>query len=347
MLVEALFWFYPLVWWLGARLSAERELACDESVLASGKSPQVYAEAILKVCKLYLHSPLACAAGVSGSDLNKRMKTIIESRAVLRLNGARKVLLGVSAMAAFAIPLALGLAQPRLAQAQSEAVPSPTVTAERRAEQALPRTAVPFDPAHFDRYVGYYQFGPSVIFTITRDGGHFFATMTGQVDVEMFPESETKFFATTVRSQISFDTDRQGRVTGLVLHQAGLEQHAARVDESVAKRVEAAVTQRIKNNTPSPGTEDALRHQIEADMKDQPDYGALSPGLAAATREQWRVIGPALGAMGSLKSITFSSVGPQGWDIYNVAFERGQTEWQISPLWPDGKIQGLNWRRLP
>jgi beta-lactamase regulating signal transducer with metallopeptidase domain len=57
MLVEALFWFYPLVWWLGARLNAERELACDESVLASGKSPQVYAEAILKICKLYLHSP--------------------------------------------------------------------------------------------------------------------------------------------------------------------------------------------------------------------------------------------------------------------------------------------------
>jgi hypothetical protein len=275
------------------------------------------------------------------------MKIIIESRAVLRLNGARKVLLGVSAMAAFAIPLAFGLAQSRLAQAQSEPVPSPTITAERRAEQALPRKPVPFDPAHFDKYVGYYQFGPSVIFTITRDGGHFFATMTGQVNVEMFPESETKFFATTVPSQVSFDTDRQGGVTGMVLHHGGLEQHATRVDESVAKKVEAAVAERIKSNTPSPGTEAALRHQIEADLKDQPDYGVLSPGLAAATREQWRVIGPAIGGLGSLKSITFRSVSPQGWDIYDVAFERGRTEWQISPQWSDGKIQGLNWRRLP
>jgi hypothetical protein len=28
--VEALFWFHPLIWWLGARLIAERERACDE-----------------------------------------------------------------------------------------------------------------------------------------------------------------------------------------------------------------------------------------------------------------------------------------------------------------------------
>jgi bla regulator protein BlaR1 len=34
--VEALFWFHPLVWWLGARLMEERERACDEEVLLMG-----------------------------------------------------------------------------------------------------------------------------------------------------------------------------------------------------------------------------------------------------------------------------------------------------------------------
>ena len=29
MLVEAVFWFHPLVWWIGARLVDEREHACD------------------------------------------------------------------------------------------------------------------------------------------------------------------------------------------------------------------------------------------------------------------------------------------------------------------------------
>ena len=34
MLVEAVFWFHPLVWWIGARLVATREQACDEHVVA-------------------------------------------------------------------------------------------------------------------------------------------------------------------------------------------------------------------------------------------------------------------------------------------------------------------------
>ncbi|PYT70477.1 MAG: hypothetical protein DMG42_19190, partial [Acidobacteria bacterium] len=51
MLVEAVFWFHPLLWWLGARLVEERERACDEEVLEMGKERQVYAESILKICE--------------------------------------------------------------------------------------------------------------------------------------------------------------------------------------------------------------------------------------------------------------------------------------------------------
>jgi bla regulator protein BlaR1 len=59
MIVEALFWFHPLVWWIGARLVTERERACDEDVLRLGNQPRVYAEAMLTVCRLYAESPLA------------------------------------------------------------------------------------------------------------------------------------------------------------------------------------------------------------------------------------------------------------------------------------------------
>lgn len=48
MIVESVFWFYPLVWWIGARLVEERERACDESVLTLGSEPREYADATLK-----------------------------------------------------------------------------------------------------------------------------------------------------------------------------------------------------------------------------------------------------------------------------------------------------------
>jgi beta-lactamase regulating signal transducer with metallopeptidase domain len=51
LIVEAIFWFHPLVWWIRARLLEERERACDEAVLQSGSKPQRYAEGILNVYK--------------------------------------------------------------------------------------------------------------------------------------------------------------------------------------------------------------------------------------------------------------------------------------------------------
>jgi len=109
MLVEAVFWFWPPVWWLGARLVAERERACDEAVLAAGNDPETYAEGILKVCKFYVQSPLACAAGIAGANLNHRMETIMENRMIARINGLKKSLLGASAAALVLTPLAAGL----------------------------------------------------------------------------------------------------------------------------------------------------------------------------------------------------------------------------------------------
>jgi beta-lactamase regulating signal transducer with metallopeptidase domain len=122
MLVEALFWFHPLVWWLGARLNEERERACDESVLAAGQSPQVYAESILKVCQFYLHSPLNCAAGISGANLKTRMETIMKNQLSLRLNAAKKFLLAGAAILAIAAPMAMGLvaSPPVLAQINAQ-----------------------------------------------------------------------------------------------------------------------------------------------------------------------------------------------------------------------------------
>jgi bla regulator protein blaR1 len=108
MLVEALFWFHPLVWWLGARLVEERERACDEAVIEAGHDRKSYAEAILGICELRVTAPLKCAAGVGGADLKRRITSIMRRSTMARLQTRKKLMLGITASAAIALPIAAG-----------------------------------------------------------------------------------------------------------------------------------------------------------------------------------------------------------------------------------------------
>jgi beta-lactamase regulating signal transducer with metallopeptidase domain len=108
MLVEALFWFYPPVWLIGARLIAERERACDESVLAQGHDPEVYSSSILKVCKFCIQSPLACAPGASGANLSNRVREIMSGNPVRKLRATQRLLLASAVALALGLPLAGG-----------------------------------------------------------------------------------------------------------------------------------------------------------------------------------------------------------------------------------------------
>lgn len=110
MLVEAVFWFYPPVWWLGRRLILERENACDEAVITAGGDRQAYSEGLLAVCKFYLESPLDCAAGVAGAELKRRIERIMTLRATHKLSGVKKALLATAAAAAILVPVMIGAA---------------------------------------------------------------------------------------------------------------------------------------------------------------------------------------------------------------------------------------------
>jgi beta-lactamase regulating signal transducer with metallopeptidase domain len=90
MLVEAIFWFHPLVWWIGSRLVEERERACDEEVIRLGNQPHVYAESILKTCQFFVESPLTCMSGVTGADLKKRIVHIMGGTFAARLTLRKK-----------------------------------------------------------------------------------------------------------------------------------------------------------------------------------------------------------------------------------------------------------------
>src|SRR5262245_32271888 len=110
MLVEAVFWFHPLVWWIGARLVEERERACDEAVVRAGHDGRTYAEGILNVCERYVASALKCAAGISGADLKARVIEIARSRVMTTLSIQKKILLGAFALSTAFVPIIFGAA---------------------------------------------------------------------------------------------------------------------------------------------------------------------------------------------------------------------------------------------
>jgi bla regulator protein blaR1 len=108
MVVEALFWFHPVVWWIEGRLVDERERACDEAVLRAGSRPQDYAEAILEVCRRSVGFRLACVAGVSGSHLRARVEAIMRNEMGHPMTRGRRWALAVAVVAAVAGPVVGG-----------------------------------------------------------------------------------------------------------------------------------------------------------------------------------------------------------------------------------------------
>jgi beta-lactamase regulating signal transducer with metallopeptidase domain len=109
MLVEALFWFHPLTWWIGARLIEERERACDEAVVKAGHDRAAYARSLVEICRLFLQSPLDCVAGASGSNLKTRVEAIMTAPPTSPLSRSRKALLLAAGVCAVATPVTAGL----------------------------------------------------------------------------------------------------------------------------------------------------------------------------------------------------------------------------------------------
>lgn len=116
VVVEILFWFHPVVWWVGARLVSERERACDEEVLQMGTNDRQYAEAILKVCDFSLRAP-AFVAAVGASDLSQRIERILSRRTPASLTRGVRLLLGSLLLFTAGAPLGMGVLNAQRAMA--------------------------------------------------------------------------------------------------------------------------------------------------------------------------------------------------------------------------------------
>jgi TonB family protein len=180
MVSEAVFWFHPLVWWIGAQLVDERESACDEEVIRLGSNPRVYAESILKTCEFYVESPLACVTGVTGSDLTKRIEAIMRNQAGKAVSLRKKLVLGAAIVLAVAIPVGVGVLNASRLHSESAATDA-TSSALKVASSGLQIDATNFCcPDYLVRMTDHIRVnwvrqseadGRNVVkFTIQRDG---------------------------------------------------------------------------------------------------------------------------------------------------------------------------------
>ncbi|MGA6981008.1 MAG: M56 family metallopeptidase [Candidatus Sulfotelmatobacter sp.] len=81
-ILRALFFFHPAVWFIGHGLSAEREMACDDFVLAGTSDPGAYARCLVSVAeKTFLHRGLALALAIAGRvhQTTRRVTRILDA----------------------------------------------------------------------------------------------------------------------------------------------------------------------------------------------------------------------------------------------------------------------------
>jgi beta-lactamase regulating signal transducer with metallopeptidase domain len=121
--IQAALFFHPAVWWISARLSLEREIACDDYVLEGSARPRAYALTLANVASRMSHCQHLLAPGVSNnnSQLQQRITMILNTHRDRSPRLARSRLGFFTTTAALLAVLAIN-AGPRLVLAQSPAL---------------------------------------------------------------------------------------------------------------------------------------------------------------------------------------------------------------------------------
>lgn len=310
----------PILWWTLHRLRHAIEVDCDARVLGAGHSTVAsYGQALIEVGQRRSRfiGPVA-AMSESRTLLEKRIE-IMSSRL------HRPIRYGAEFVACCLLSVSAAFAATQ--------VSSPATSGTQ--------TEIAVDAATLDRYVGDYKGPGPVLLMITRQGTQLMAQITGQPSLPLYASAPTEFFLKVVNAQVTFVVPESGPATSAVLHQNGRDIVWNRVDETTAQTIKQALAERIANQQPAPGSQEALHKAIDALYAGAPDYADMVPALQEATRKQLPVIQPTLAKLGPAEGIEFKGVADSGADKYVVTHQSGkQTQWVIS-LGPDGKIMGL------
>ncbi len=321
VLIVALFllvlmpWNLPL-WWQLHRLRYAIEVDCDARVLEKGLDTRQYGEMLIDVSQRpSVYVGAVAAMSESRSFLEERITIMVRDPA--RWGAVTTVLFGCLALALVAVA--------------AQVVP-PNVSHSAGGKSQ----AVSVAPEVLERYVGFYVRGGHIVLVITRKGSKLFA----QPGTGIFPatelnaDSEVDFrLSLDPRDQFTFVLDAQGQVTGVVEHVDRPKYSFTwpRVDALTAQQILANNKVKFQSQTPTPGSEAALRRAIDALRMGKCNDDDMAPWHARLCEEtladlHWN---EAYVRWGAVQSITFSHVDDAGGDVYEVRQEHGRSEWMI------------------
>lgn len=164
--VKAMFFFHPAVWWIETRLVLEREMACDDLVLAHTANPKAYAASLISFAEKVQHGRSLTLAQAVVSRMRQTSLRITQILAADRPRATRiwKPVMGIIAMmslvallAAPHVPRLFAFQDPAASNAPTRAsnsvgAPPIAISPVRRAAAALRPTTVMKPKAIATRY---------------------------------------------------------------------------------------------------------------------------------------------------------------------------------------------------
>lgn len=147
---RAVYWFHPAAWWVVRRLRIERELACDDRVIAAGAEAREYAGHLLEIAYSFgrHRAPALAVSMARPNQLEGRMLAALDAARNRRVPG-RRSWFAAAALAAVVVSSIAG-ATPAVAVAEAENRPV-VVPADGEGQHARPaddvRTIVADDVA--------------------------------------------------------------------------------------------------------------------------------------------------------------------------------------------------------
>jgi hypothetical protein len=215
---------------------------------------------------------------------------------------------------------------------------------------ALSQQRIEAGAERLDSYVGWYQLGPGRVIAVTREGERLLIRETGRPKFEVVAYGADAF-AGNHDDLVIFLRDGQAKVTQALLHEpVSGARLAPRVAAATAKLVEdeferriAAAPDRFREQTPLPGSREAVLRGIEDMQRGTPNFDRMTASLAAKIRRQSSELQAMFKAFGAVESIFFRGVGPGGYDIYGVKFTNGIAEFRLL-LGADGKADDVIFR---